>query len=127
MFDLKHQSPNFPQVSVLCVFVFRLCKVHREAMRQPNDLQKRLLVCGLKWRRNHHKLLQHSRSVQLQWSQVHPHAHSHAPAAVDCRAVIYAVTLKVAPLTLFWDVGLIHAVNRGSEHVFILMIIYLYI
>lgn len=86
------------------MFVLRLRKVHSEAMRQPTDLQKRLLVCGLKWRRKHHKLLQHSWSVQLQWSQGHSHAHT--PAAVDCRGVIYAVTLKMAPLSFMfgmWD------------------------
>lgn len=94
---LEALHPNF--------FVLRLCKVHSEAMRQPVDLQKRLLVCGLKRRRKHHKLLQHSRSVQLQRSQVH--SHTHTPAAVDCWGVIYAVALKVAPLTLCWDFGLI--------------------
>lgn len=103
----KPSIPIFPEIFfflVHFVFVLRLCQVHSQAMRQPADLQKRLLVCGLKRRRKHHKLLQHSQSVQLQRSQVRSHAHT--PAAGDCRGVIDAVALKVAPLTLCWDFGL---------------------
>lgn len=105
-FVFKALHPNFSWhflffcVVALFVFVLRLCQVHCQAVRQPADLQKRLLVCGLKRRRKHHKLLQHSQYVQLQRGQVRSHAHT--PAAGDRGGVIYAVALTVAPLTLCW-------------------------
>lgn len=87
-------------------------------MRQSNHLQERLLVCGLEWKRKHHKLLQHSQSVQLQRSQVRPD--THAPAAAAAVYVcVYAASLKVALLTLGWHVGLFHPMNGGFELVYL--------
>lgn len=109
---LNHKFPG-----VFFLLVSRLCQVHSEAMRQPRHLQQRLLVRGRQRRRQHHQLLQHSRSVQFQRSKVHSHAH--VPAAVDRRGVTSAVALKVVAIdTLSGCVT-----NLGFEHV----VIYLYV
>lgn len=88
---------NSFEVGVCFPLPSRLRKVHREAVRQPADVQQRLLVGGLQRRRKRHQLLQHSWPVQLQRGQVRSHAHIHTPAAVDRWGVTSPVTLKEAP------------------------------